>query len=402
MNTIESKSVADLFFQLNWSSAEVRHTDAYAGLSVNFWRDLLPRRLKSELANKRAGDQLKLAFSPEKLFTNGQSRSMRKLARTQFDPSRIGSTDLSPLNGRFYPKGILKDVTGVFKANRQPFRCVEVQNGYLHADMGHPLSETPLSLSVSVGSVSPTSEERGGGLKNWIETISDGVGMQARWDKQPTDFFTGNPFRRIDESDDGIFYEKPRMVHHLDDTALDMVRQFYGRFMRDEMRVLDLMSSWETHLPSDLSYRQVAGVGLNRYELDKNPILSDRIVQDLNLNPTLTFPDDHFDIAVCTVSVEYLSDPDSVFAEVARTLRPEGVFLVVFSNRWFEPKVIGIWKELHEFERMGLVLEYFHRAGVFGNLQTYSVRGLIRPRHDKYYGQLPFSDPVYAVWGQKM
>ena len=192
------------------------------------------------------------------------------------------------------------------------------------------------------------------------------------------------------------------MVHHLDDTALDMVRQFYNRFMKDEMRVLDLMSSWDTHLPSNLSYKQVAGVGLNRYELDKNQILSDRIVQDLNLNPTLNFPDNHFDIAVCTVSVEYLSDPDSVFAEVARTLRPEGAFLVVFSNRWFEPKVIGIWKELHEFERMGLVLEYFYRTDALGNLQTYSVRGLKRPRHDKYYGQLPYSDPVYAVWGQKM
>ena len=402
MSTIGTDSIADLFFQLNWSSEEARHTDAYAGLSVNLWRDLLPRRLKRELADKRAGDQLNLSFSSDTLFANGQSRKIHKLARTQFDSSRIGSTDLAPLSGRFYPKGVLKDVTGVFKANRQPFRCVEVQNGHLHVDLGHPLSDTPLSLSVSVGSVTPKSEERGGSLVNWIETISEGVGMQARWKRKPTDFFSGTPFRRIDESDDEIFYEKPRMVHHLDDAALDMVRQFYGRFMRDEMRVLDLMSSWDTHLPFDLSYKQVAGVGLNRYELDKNAILSDRIVQDLNQYPTLNFPDDHFDIAVCTVSVEYLSDPGSVFAEVARTLRPEGTFLVVFSNRWFEPKAAAIWKELHEFERMGLVLEYFHRAGVFGNLQTYSVRGLKRPRHDKYYGQLRFSDPVYAVWGRKM
>ena len=401
MSTIETNSVADLFFQLNWSSEMARHADAYAGLSVNFWRDLLPRRLKEEMTNKRTGDQFKLAFSPGELFTNGQARTIRRLSRTQFDPSRIGSKKLRPLPGRFYPKGLLRDVGGVFRANREPFRCVEVQNGHLDADMGHPLSGRQISLNVSVGAVSPKSEERGGGLKDWIETISHGVGMQARWMMRPTDFFSGSPYTRADDSDDGLFYGKPRMVQHLDDTALDMVRQLYARFIKKDMRVLDLMSSWDSHLPDGMAFKQVVGVGLNAYELEKNPVLSDRLVQDLNQDPILRFPDNHFDIAVCAVSIEYLSDPDTVFSEVVRTLRPGGLFMVVFSNRWFEPKVIAIWKELHEFERMGLVLEYFIRTASFENIQTYSIRGLMRPSHDKYFRQLPYSDPVYAVWGTK-
>jgi SAM-dependent methyltransferase len=145
----------------------------------------------------------------------------------------------------------------------------------------------------------------------------------------------------------------------------------------------------------------VAGLGLNELELRKNPALTEFRVHDLNHEPTLDFPDGQFDVVVCTVSVEYLTDPDAVFAEVARVLKPGGHFALTFSNRWFETKAIQIWKELHEFERMGLVLEYFRRSGKFHPLRTYSVRGLMRPSHDKYFGRLRYADPVYAVWGEK-
>ena len=50
---------------------------------------------------------------------------------------------------------------------------------------------------------------------------------------------------------------------------------------------------------------------------------------------------------------------------------------------------------------MGLVLEYFLNSGKYNQLQTCSLRGLPRPAIDKYAAQLPYSDPVYAVWGQK-
>jgi hypothetical protein len=77
------------------------------------------------------------------------------------------------------------------------------------------------------------------------------------------------------------------------------------------------------------------------------------------------------------------------------------VFAATFSNRWFPPKAIRVWPVLHEFERMGLVLEYFLNSGKYSQLQTYSLRGLPRPANDKYAAQLPYADPVYAVWGQK-
>jgi SAM-dependent methyltransferase len=145
----------------------------------------------------------------------------------------------------------------------------------------------------------------------------------------------------------------------------------------------------------------VVGLGLNARELKKNSRLTESVVQDLNENSRLPFESNSFDAVVCTVSVEYLTDPLAVFKEVSRVLRPEGYFIVTFSNRWFPTKAIKIWHELHDFERMGLVLEYFLRAGGFNGLQTYSIRGLPRPHDDKYFPDLFFSDPVYAVWGRK-
>jgi hypothetical protein len=75
--------------------------------------------------------------------------------------------------------------------------------------------------------------------------------------------------------------------------------------------------------------------------------------------------------------------------------------VVTFSNRWFDPKAIRLWSQLHEFERMGLVLEYFRLDSQFTDLHSYSMRGLERPAHDKYFGQIPYADPIYAVWGRR-
>ena len=143
------------------------------------------------------------------------------------------------------------------------------------------------------------------------------------------------------------------------------------------------------------------GLGLNMEELKRNRQLTDFTVQDLNVNKILPYANDTFDAVLNTVSVEYLTDPIAIFKEVARVLRPGGHFIVTFSNRWFPPKAVKIWEELHDFERMGLVSEYFMRSDGFTNLHTYSIRGLPRPHKDKYYPDLLYSDPVYAVWGQK-
>jgi SAM-dependent methyltransferase len=401
MTAITKDAVADLFFELKWRKNNIRHTDNQAGPQVNIWRDLLPAKLVDGLMGLHPGDQLQLDFAPAELTPPHPAVQPRTLKRNAFDPTRTGHSHINPRYGRFYPKGMLKDLPGVYKQDIEPFRCVHVDDDALIADLGHPLARDPLRLRVTVGSIQNKEAERGGSVRDWAEILTRGPGMQACWNSQPTDFLSDDPFTRKDEQPDIYFYKAPRMVRHIDTTALDLVRQLYARFIEDGMQVLDLMGSWQSHLPTSLKLARLTGLGLNAEELQSNAQLSDYQVHDLNADPILPLTDKTYDAVICSLSVEYLIHPVAVFREVARVLKPGGRLIVTFSNRWFEPKTTRIWTELHEFERMGLVLDYFRRSGEFKELETYSVRGLTRPHDDKYFGQIPNADPIYAVWGQR-
>ncbi|MFC1578213.1 methyltransferase domain-containing protein [Thermodesulfobacteriota bacterium] len=398
---IDSDSTVDMVFHLKWKSDGMAHTDGYQASRINIWRDYIPPSLLAEINGKQAGERFELQLSSNDFFQEYAKQSLFKIKRQQFDPQATPGIQASPAVGRFYPKGILKSVAGVFRANVQPFRLVQVNNGNMMVDFNHPLAGKELVLSGIVGKVENKKTERGGSSVDWMEVLTNGPGMQARWQNQETEFFSSEAFRRDDETPDTLFYGEPRLVQHIDDTAIEMIKNTYGRFLKNDMDVLDLMSSWQSHLPENLSLRRLAGLGLNGLELKQNARLSEHVIQDLNLNPVLPFESDSFDAVVCTVSVEYLTNPLAIFEEVSRVLRTDGYFIVTFSNRWFPTKAIRVWKELHEFERMGMVLEYFLRSGGYKNLQTYSFRGLPRPHADKYFPDLMYSDPVYAVWGQK-
>jgi len=398
---IDSESIVDAVFHLRWKSDNGIHTDGYQASRINIWRDFLPPLLLDHLKSRQAGERIEVRLNADDALPKFDEKNIFQIKSSQFDPQFTKNTAAKPAVGRFYPKGLLKDVSGVFKANVQPFRCVHVNNGQMKVDFNHPLSGKDLVLSAVVGKVENKKIERGGSSVDWMDEITTGPGMQARWQSRQTDFFNSEALSRDDERPDSQFYSEPRYVQHIDDTAIEMVRNTYGRFLKHDMRVLDLMSSWKSHLPDNINFKRLVGLGLNERELKKNPRLSDTIVQDLNLNSELPLESNSFDAVVCTVSVEYLIDPLAVFAEVSRVLRPDGYFIVTFSNRWFHTKAIKIWQELHEFERMGMVLEYFLRSGGFRDFHTYSIRGLPRPHDDKYYPDLWFSDPVYAVWGQK-
>jgi SAM-dependent methyltransferase/FKBP-type peptidyl-prolyl cis-trans isomerase 2 len=398
---VNDQSRVDLIFHLKWKSDIARHTDGYQASRVNIWRDLLPPMLLDELIGSETGDRLEVNLETATGLGAVKDRQLIDITSDRFDRTYREGITTEPRLGRFYPKGMLKGFPDIFKANVQPFRCVGLNNGHIKVDFNHPLAGREPKLSVMVGSVRRKESERGGASNDWLEMLLQGPGMQARWQNRRTDYFSGNGFERQDEFDDSNFYLEPRFVHHIDDTARELVRNTYGRFLSSGMDVLDLMSSWESHLPDGLKPNRAVGLGLNADELKRNRQLTDYVLRDLNASPSLPFESDSFDIVLNTVSVEYLTDPVSVFREVYRVLRPNGHFVVTFSNRWFPTKAIRLWGELHEFERMGLVLEYFKRSGGFRNLQTYSFRGLPRPHGDAYYPQLPFSDPFYAVWGRK-
>lgn len=170
-------------------------------------------------------------------------------------------------------------------------------------------------------------------------------------------------FRRVDESPDPLFYREPRLVTHIDDATIEALTELYRELLPAGARVLDLMSSWVSHLPSEVRYARVAGLGMNRQELDRNPRLDERCVHDLNSDPELPYPDQSFDAVVNAVSVQYLIRPVEVFTSVRRVLSPGGLHLIATSHRLFPTKAVQVWQALGPEDRMRLLANYLERAG---------------------------------------
>jgi SAM-dependent methyltransferase len=194
-------------------------------------------------------------------------------------------------------------------------------------------------------------------------------------------------FERADASPDAVFYSWPRLVTHIDDGAIGAVKALY-----DELgiggEVLDLMGSWISHFR--IPPAQLTVLGMNGDELQANPAAAVTVVHDLNAVPRLPFPDSSFDAAVCCVSVDYLTQPIEVFAEVARVLRPGGPFVCTFSNRCFPTKAIRGWLYADDDQHLAIVSRYFQLAAGWGE-----------PNNQRRTPRFHPGDPLLAVWAYR-
>ena len=192
-------------------------------------------------------------------------------------------------------------------------------------------------------------------------------------------------FDRVDPSPDRHFYAQPRFVTHIDDGAIAAVGDVYAG-LGIEGTVLDLMGSWVSHFRT--SPDRLVALGRNGPELAGNEAAVGAVVSDLNDHPHLPFSNGSFDHVVCAVSVDYLHRPLEVFDEVARVLRPGGVFCHVFSNRLFPTKAIAGWLQATEEQRVVICAEYFRRSadGQWREPEASLTRGS--------------GDPLYAVWSR--
>lgn len=200
-------------------------------------------------------------------------------------------------------------------------------------------------------------------------------------------------FRRADETPDEQFYREPRFVTHIDAGAIAAVTALYREYFPAGGRILDLMSSWVSHLPPEVRYGKVVGLGLNRAELERNPQLTSVIVQNLNAAPRLPFADHSHDAAGITVSIDYLTDPVAVLRDLGRVLVPGGPVVISFSNRCFPTKAVAVWHTLDGAGHLRLVQQYLEAAGNWGDIAALdrsprSARGTLT------------GDPLYAVVGR--
>jgi hypothetical protein len=295
---------------------------------------------------------------------------------------------MAPLKfGRFYPSRVLEtsvDLPGDI------FRIIGFDSMDVTADFNHPLAGKETTLVKD----SCNFENLPVGTP---QILLDWAGIEAPLDKQDTDYSMPGAFDRKDSCDDAVFYERPRKDIHIDQTCVLRITALYDDLLRTDDSILDLMSSWRSHLPDKA--HMVTGLGLNAAEMQDNPQLRSHVIHDLNRNSGLPFDDSSFHAVVNTVSIEYLSAPRQVFTEVRRVLKPGGLVIVTFSNRYFPPKTATFWTLLHPADRIGWALQLLHAAG-FSDLFCLVERGQKRSDDDRYAGQVEEMDPLFAVWGR--
>ena len=195
-------------------------------------------------------------------------------------------------------------------------------------------------------------------------------------------------FLKEDGGDDADFYAPARLVTHIDGAATRALSAYYSGILPAGGVILDLMSSWVSHLPLEIIFTEVIGQGMNAEELSNNPRLNRRFLQDLNRSPILPLESSSCDAALCCVGVQYLQHPVEVFTEILRVLRPGAPFIVSFSNRCFSTKAVAIWRSLDDRGHAALVQLYLERAG-FREISAELLRD----------GSM--SDPLIAITGRR-
>lgn len=180
-------------------------------------------------------------------------------------------------------------------------------------------------------------------------------------------------FRRIDETMDYQFYMQPRFVTHIDDGAIASLTEYYRRTLPAGGAILDLCSSWISHLPPEIEYSTVCGIGMNVRELEANARLTSFEARDLNTDPSLPYADTTFDAVVNAVSVDYMVRPNELFREMYRVLKPGGVAIMSFSNRYFATKAVRIWLEADEPGRLAIVANYFFHTARWEKIRALDI-----------------------------
>ena len=257
-----------------------------------------------------------------------------------------------------------------------------------------------LSLSPQL-SYAATRDTKTGILLPSVGEIESAIPTTYDEDDNPLNGDITTSFARLDSSPDNIFYAEPRFVEHVDEQAVkSMTTYISDRFLQHGDSVLDLCSSWTSHIrqPNALQLTRVAGLGMNEKELEANPSLTEWTVMDLNANRNFKLPydDESFDKIILQLSIDYLIFPVEVMKEASRVLKKNGQIAIIFSNRLFLSKAIGLWTGSDDVDHAYTVGSYLH----FGGFTEIKAEDL-STRKQKGKEQVIVGDPLYVVTGMK-
>lgn len=402
-SVLNDHGLAAVTLGIAWSDDRAHHENYLRVERFSVFReaDALPREIAGGIAGMAQGEMLSIPKAEIDGIDNWSENREKRAAPRHFDSHLRRGMVVEPRSGRFYPQGFFHGIPGIAEEAVTPARITDLTRERMVVDLNHPMARFPLQVQLRVDEILPGYDRQGGRCLNPLQDLTQFPGLAAPLaDNKLTDFADDAKGRsRMDEHQDSRFYRQPRLVQHLDRQALSQLNALYRRLIPKGAEVLDLMAGYDSHLQGI----EIAGLrllGMNQEELAANRAAEDFIIHDLNQDPNLPYSEHSLDAIVCTASIEYLVYPEVVLAEARRVLRPGGLFVASFSNRWFPTKAIRVWSDLHEFERVGMVIQWLQQAG-FGKLASYSAKGWPRPSDDHYAANSSISDPIYAVWGKK-
>ncbi len=206
-----------------------------------------------------------------------------------------------------------------------------------------------------------------------------------------------NQRKKLDESNDFNFYASPKFVYHLDSNFRKLLTQIYSKEIDNESIVLDLMSSWDSYLPATKKYKKVIGHGLNKEELKRNSYLNNYWIQNFNENQTIPLENESVDYCLMVAAWQYLQYPENISLEISRILKPNGKFIISFSNRAFWTKAPNIWTNSDENQRVDYVRSVLITNG-------FKEPKIIKKFVSNNFNILPFfnSDPFYCLIAKKI
>ena len=395
---MDHSTYADIELRIDWKSRHALHTERHFYQGINFRRDFFPRGLGEKLISAPDGEWVSETMAASEIIPAYSKTNVHKVALAKINPVGPANIQLTPRQGRFYPRNFIAGEAGVTSEEFQPLRVISIAHDSLTVDLNHPLAREDINVSLRIiGQRYAGKEERSGRCNDVVyELLTSGPGMQAPH-PDGTDYYTDDAFSRIDERDDALLYLEANLEDTYDRAAGAQITELYRGLLTPDSTILDMMCGAQSYLPDDLRL-STTGIGLNKEELQANKQLEAYVVQNVNTNHVLPFADNEFDAITYTAAVEYLVDPLRSFAEFCRVVRPGGRIILTFTDHWNSMKSIKLWSELHHFERMGLVLDYCLRSGM-QDLHTQSIQGQLRPQADPKADKKIYADPVYAVYG---
>jgi SAM-dependent methyltransferase len=401
---IDERQNLSLLVSLQWQDTLATYKDCYFILKTNFWRDFYPPMFDYQIKRAQLNQTLTIPYKAGELIESEFSPANLKTIRiSQFNRFYSGPIAIEPTIGRYYPRGMIEGVADCFKMDNRPFRVLNKTKTHLDIDLNHPLAPYPLKLKATITDVFDANQQNGGRCNDIAESITiNGPGFQTPLEKTPFDFSQGMPFLRKIEEDDATFYQAIDTTPSVDRVAIEQLTEFYSPYLKENSSILDVMASSDSYIPKTLKNVTITGLGLKEDDLIANTQLNQYTLHDLNKNTTLPYDDQSFDTVLCSFGIEYITQPIKLFKEIARILKPSGHFLIGFSDRFYKQKAIGLWADLHEFERMGIVLEYFRQSKQFSELYSESIRGLIRHDDDPFKNKTVHSCPMFMLSGKKI